>query len=354
MLRILSFILLSIIFYPDVSYSQNDLLWYAKPAVNFNEALPIGNGRIGVMVYGYIQNEYISLNENTLWSGGPDIKWNNPYAKKYLPLIREAALKGDYKKADSLCKFMQGPYTESYMPMADLNIEYKNISDSLNYKRTLKLDSAVATTTFTSDSTNYKRTAFASFPDSLIVIRHEADKKGAITFNILLASKLRFSIKTINNNEIVLTGKCPKHVEPAYLWKIKEKDAVQYGDEGMSFTVRVKIIHEGGLLIADDKGLHLTNADAATILITAATSFNGFDKSPSREEKNDVLIAEQVMSKASANPYQVLLKNHINDYKPFYGRVSYNFGRSGNEFLPGGTMNLSPQARMNLCQQMND
>ena len=102
------------------------------------------------MVYGRVQNEYISLNENTLWSGGPDIKWNNPDAKKYLPLVREAALKKEYKKADSLSKFMQGPYTESYMPMADLNIVYNNIHDSSNYKRTLDLDSAVATTTFKS------------------------------------------------------------------------------------------------------------------------------------------------------------------------------------------------------------
>ncbi|HTE28497.1 glycoside hydrolase family 95 protein [Flavitalea sp.] len=333
--KIISYIFMFLIFSPEIVYSQNKLL-YTKPAVNFNEALPLGNGRIGAMVYGRVQTEYISLNESTLWSGGPDIQWNNPDVKKYLPLIREAALKGEYKKADSLCKFMQGPYTESYMPMADLNIEYKNISDSSNYRRMLNLDSAVATTTFKSDNINFKRTAFASFPDSVIVIRNEADKKAALSFDILLASKLHFNIKTINNNEIILTGKCPKHVEPAYLWKIKEIDAMQYGDEGMSFTVRVKIIHEGGRLMADDKGLHLSNANAATILVTAATSFNGFDKSPSRQGKNNALIAEQAMQKATSKTYSDLLNNHINDYKPFYERVRYDFGKSHNEYLSAG------------------
>jgi alpha-L-fucosidase 2 len=352
--KIILFIFLYLIFRADTAYSQKDLLWYKKPAINLNEALPIGNGRIGAMVHGRVQNEYISLNENSLWSGGPEIKWNNPYAKKYLPLIREAALKGDYKKADSLCKFMQGPYTESYMPMADLNIEYQNIVDSLDYKRTLNLDSGVATTTFTSDATNYKRTAFASFPDSVIVIRHEADKKGAISFNILVASKLRFNIKTINNNEIVLTGKCPKHVEPAYLWKIKEKDAVQYGDEGMTFTVHVKVINEGGRLLADNNGLHLVNADAATILITAATSFNGFDKSPSKQGKNDAWIAEQVMQKASAKAYSVLLKNHVNDYKPFYERVSYAFGKVNESVPTGDNESLATDERLRRMSSQFD
>jgi hypothetical protein len=331
--RIYSIIFFYMIFCPGTAYSQKDLLWYTRPSVNFNEALPIGNGRIGAMAYGRVLNEYISLNENTLWSGGPDIKWNNPDAKKYLRSIREAALKGEYKKADSLCKFMQGPYTESYMPMADLNIVYKNISDSSNYSRSLNLDSAIVTTIFSSGGITYKRTVFASFPDKVIVIRNEAGKKSALSFDILLASKLHFTIKTTNNNEIILTGKCPKHVEPAYLWRIKEKDAVQYGDEGMSFTVRLKVLHEGGKLVADNRGLHLSDADAASILITAATSFNGFDTSPSKHGKNDAMIAELAMQKALSKAYANLLSNHIKDYKPFYERVTYNFGKSSNDKL---------------------
>ena len=261
-----------------------DILWYAKPAINFNEALPIGNGRMGAMMYGRVQSEYISLNEQTLWSGSPDIKWNNPEAQTYLPLVREAALNGEYKQADSLCKFMQGPYTESYMPMADLFIHYRGVNDSLHYRRSLNLESAIATTIFQSNNIIFKRTAFASFPDKVIVIRNEADKNAAVSFDIMLSSKLHYSIKTINDNEIILSGKAPKHVEPVYLWKIKDADAIQYASnaegEGMTFEVCLKIINEGGNVSADDSSLHVENADAATILITSATSFNGYDVSP--------------------------------------------------------------------------
>jgi alpha-L-fucosidase 2 len=334
MYKLILFIVFYSIIYPDKVHAQKDVLWYKKPAINFNEALPVGNGRIGAMIYGGVKNEYISLNENTLWSGGPDIKWNNPDGKKYLPLVRAAALKGDYKKADSLSKFMQGPYTESYMPMADLSITYKNITDSSNYKRTLNLDSAVSTTTCKSNGINFKRIVFASFPDSVLVIRMESDKKKAISFDILLSSKLHFKIKAIANNEIVLTGKCPKHVDPVYMWEIKDRDAVQYGNEGISFTVRLKVLQEGGKLLADSKGLHLLQADAATILITASTSFNGFDVSPFKKGRNDALLEEKAMQIASRKSYDVLLSNHIKDYTRYYERVTIDFGKGNSENLP--------------------
>ncbi|MEP6682204.1 MAG: glycoside hydrolase family 95 protein [Parafilimonas sp.] len=315
-----------------------DILWYTKPAINFNEALPVGNGRMGAMIYGRVRDEYISLNEQTLWSGSPDIKWNNPGAKEYLPLVREAALNGEYKKADSLCKFMQGPYTESYMPMADLFIHYHDINDSLNYKRALNLDSAIATTTFQSNNITFKRTVFASFPGKVIVIRNEADKNAAISFDILLTSKLHYSMKTIKDNEIILSGKAPKHVEPVYLWKIKDADAIQYASdaagEGMTFEVCLKIINEGGKIFADDSSLHVKNADAATILITSATSFNGYNVSPVTYGKNASAIADAAMNNASSKLYSTLLSNHISDYKPIYERVTYNFGESKNADLP--------------------
>ncbi|MEO8111452.1 MAG: glycoside hydrolase family 95 protein [Ginsengibacter sp.] len=313
-------------------------LWYKSPAVNFNDALPVGNGRMGAMVYGGAQSEYISLNEQTLWSGSPDIKWNNPEAKNYLPLVRAAALKGEYKKADSLCKFMQGPYTESYMPMADLFINYKNIYDSSKYKRILNLDSAIATTTFQSNKIGYKRTVLASFPDNVIVIRNEADNKASLSFNVRLSSKLHYSVTTINNNEIILKGKAPKHVVPAYLWKIQGDAAVQYASdstgEGMTFEVHLKIINEGGTINANDSSLRVANANTATILITSATSFNGYDVSPVKHGKNPSLMAEAAMNKASAKAYSILLSNHLNDYKPLYERVSYDFGNTKNDNLP--------------------
>lgn len=323
---------------PELSaQSAGNTLWYTKPAINFNEALPVGNGRMGGMVYGRVQHEYISLNESTLWSGDPDISWNNPGAKKYLPLVREAALKGEYRKADSLCKFMQGPYTESYMPMADLFINYHNTSDSLNYKRTLSLDSALVSTSFASNNINYKRIVFTSFPDSVFIMRHEADKRGSISFDINLSSKLHYTIQTINKNQIILKGKCPAHVEPAYLWKIQGDLAVQYAkdlNKGMTFEVCLKVLNEGGTITAGETSLHISNADAATVLITSATSFNGFNTSPVTNGKNPSTIAEANMQHASSKPYKALLSNHVADYKPIYKRVNYDFGSSSAINLP--------------------
>src|SRR5436190_993081 len=164
-------------------------IWFARPSVNWNEALPIGNGRMGAMIYGGVATEHMQFNEQTLWSGAPR-NWNNPGAKQYLPLVREATLKGEYKKAYSLSRFMQGPYTESYLPMADLIINYPGIADSSFYSRELNIDSAISKIIFTDKGTIFTRRAFASFPDQVIVIRHSSNKKGTISFNTLLSSKL--------------------------------------------------------------------------------------------------------------------------------------------------------------------
>jgi len=319
----------------DNSYAST--LWYSHPAVNWNEALPIGNGRLGAMIYGGVKTEHIQLNEQTLWSGGPR-NWNNPEAKKYLPWVRQAALSGDYKKADSLSKFMQGPYTESYLPMADLFITYDGTTDSLSYKRSLSLDSAVNKVVFSGENITYTRTAFSSFPDQVIVLRQSSDKKRKISFSAALTSKLHYTIHAVSQNHLVLKGKCPTHVEPAYLWKIKEKEAVQYPDsepaEGMTFEVHVLIKNEGGTIVADDKNITIINADAATIIISAATSYNGFTKSPGWQGKDPSVDAGKFLANASLKSYNDLLKRHVQDYQPIFRRVHFYLGESGNKNLP--------------------
>jgi len=305
------------------------MLNYTRPAINFNEALPVGNGRMGAMVYGRLTDEYLSLNEATLWSGDPGITWNNPSAKQYLPLVREAALRGDYKRADSLCKFMQGPYTESYMPMADLHIRYKDIQEVTGYKRTLNLDSAIATTNFFNNGVQIKRTVFASFPDSVLVIHEEAGQSKNISFVLSISSKLHYRIQTGNGNEILLTGKCPKHVAPAYLWKIKNAEAIQYdstNSRGMAFMVCIRILQQGGTITADDTSLHVTGANTTTILITSATSFNGYNTSPVKAGKNFTLIATAAMRKACSKSYHQLLERHVRDYQSLYKRVFFQLG----------------------------
>ncbi len=325
-------------------------MWYTKPSVNWNEALPIGNARLGAMVFGGVAKERISLNEQTLWSGGPT-DGNNPAAKQYLPRVREAALNGNYKKADSLSKFMQGPYTESYMPMADLMIDYKNISDSSSYIRELDLDSALTKVKFWGAQKEYTRTAFASFPDQVIVLKQSCNIKESISFHAKLTSKLRHTIHAVSANHIVLKGRCPKHVVPAYLWKVKEKEAVQYVEnvkgEGMHFEVHLLIQNEGGKIKVDQDGITIDNADAATLLISAATSYNGYDKSPGLNGKDPSVEAMKYLEEASKKSFEELKDNHINDYQPIFRRASFYLGESNNK-------NLSTDVRLKHMKTYTD
>lgn len=312
-------------------------MWYKKPAVNWNEALPIGNGRMGAMVHGRVKAEIIQLNEQTLWSGGPR-NWNNPDAKKYLPLVRKAALEGNYRKADSLSKFMQGPYTESYMPMADVVIRYPYLSDSASYTRELDLDNAITTVKFKNKGEVHTRQAFASFPDKVVVMRHTSSKKGTISFKVGLTSKLHFKVYVLSSNHLVLKGKCPRHVEPAYLWRIKNEQAVQYAEneegEGMTFEVHLMVKNESGKISADGQGIMVEGADAATFIFSAATSYNGFDKSPGLSGKDSSLEALPILEDAWTKTFDALKQRHIEDHQSFFRRFNLFLGESKYKNLP--------------------
>lgn len=176
-------IILSLFALPNFLFAQNDLkLWYNKPADLWTEALPLGNGRLGAMVFGKVNEELIQLNESTLWSGGP-VKTNvNPQAASYLPLIRDALFKDeDYEKAGELTKKLQGLYSESYMPLGNLMIrqQFKSTT-ATDYYRDLNIADAIATTKFTIDGIEYKKEIFSSAPDQVIVIKSSANKPGAV------------------------------------------------------------------------------------------------------------------------------------------------------------------------------
>jgi len=157
------------------SQSRELTLWYKRPADVWTEALPLGNGRLGAMVFGKVGEELLQLNEATLWSGGP-VKDNvNPESKTYLPLVREALFKQDYDKANELVKKMQGVFSQNYLPLADLSIKQR-FSDTITtaYKRELNIQDAVSVASFTINGIEYKREMFISAPAQVIVIRLSA------------------------------------------------------------------------------------------------------------------------------------------------------------------------------------
>ena len=147
-------------------------LWYKQPAQEWVEALPLGNGRLGAMVFGKVNKELVQLNEETLWSGRPVDLDPNPDAVKYLPLVREALFAGDWRKATDLCHKMQGDYTQSYLPMADLEIDYGFSNEEVEeYKRELDISKAVSKISFVKEGITYKRELFVSAPDQLVLMK---------------------------------------------------------------------------------------------------------------------------------------------------------------------------------------
>jgi alpha-L-fucosidase 2 len=302
------------------------ILWYRQPAREWVEALPIGNARLGAMVFGGVATERLQLNEETLWSGGPK-DWNNPEARTILPLVREAIFAGDYAKADELCHQMQGPYTQSYQPLGDVFLDFTDKAEYTEYVRDLDLDRAVATTRYQQEGNRFTREVFASFPDQLILMRLTCSLPGQLSCTLRLDSTLRHSLHADDSGLLILKGAVPIHVEPEYR---RIEPSIIYADaperEGMTFEIHLRVRVDGGAIEAGDNALRITAADAVTVQISAATSFNGFDKSPGREGKNPARIAARYLDNAADQPYATLRERHIEDYQRLFKRVDLHLG----------------------------
>lgn len=307
----------------------NSKLWYVKPAAQWVEALPLGNGKIGAMVFGGVEEELIQLNESTLWSGGPVQGNENPESATYLPLIRAALKEEDYTRANELTKKMQGLFSESFLPMGDVLIKQDfNGAKPSAYYRDLDLQNAVAHTYFTVKGIKYKRELFTSFPDNVMIMRITASRKGALNLKVSLRSLLQNQVAARGRNELVLSGKAPAHLDPSY-YNPKGRNPIVYGDiagcNGMRFQYRIHAKHrDGDVSVSKHRELHVKNATEVLFYITAATSFNGFDKCPDSEGKDEDKIAAAQINKSVTRTYAQLLKNHTIDYQRYFNRVSFS------------------------------
>jgi alpha-L-fucosidase 2 len=164
------------------------VLWFKKPADKWTDALPIGNGRLGAMVFGGVREERLQLNEDTLWSGAPR-DWNNPDALKHLPEVRRLALEEqDYVGADKVCRQMQGPFAEAYQPLGDLHIKLDHGDEVSDYRRELDLDTGIARTSYRIGEAQYVREAFVSAVDQVIVVRMTTTAEAGLKFTVAIDS----------------------------------------------------------------------------------------------------------------------------------------------------------------------
>ena len=291
-------------------------LKYDKPTDNkdFGAALPIGNGRLGAKIFGNVTSEVLNLNDITLWSGGPDLsnKQSNANGPIILAKVREALAGGYYKKADSLVRFMEGRNSEYYEPLATIYLDFDNSANYTNYSRILDIDRAIVTIRYRVNHINYTREIFASYPDQVIVMRIYSDQNGSVSFNSRMETQLQGSTRK-EGNVMVVDGRAPIH--------IKGNNVTWDEHKGTRFDSRLNLITSGGKITGNTNGLSVANADTAVLLFSAATSFNGIDKEPGTQGKDEEAIAKEYMAKASTKTYQQLLYNHLKDYHSMFRRL---------------------------------
>jgi alpha-L-fucosidase 2 len=307
------------------------LLWYRRPATQWVEALPLGNGRLGAMVFGGVVEERLQLNDDTLWSGGPK-DWNNPKARAVLPEMRRAVLAGDSMAADRLAKQMMGPFTQSYQPLGDLSIVFEHGDVGREYRRDLDLAAAVATVRYRVGDATFTREIVASQPAQIIAIRLSVDRPERLTFVARLSSLLRSSTETADQ-DLRLRGRAPSHVDPSYH---DQAVPVVYDEHvGMRFEARLRALTRDGRTRVDQDGLHVEGASEVLLLLAAATSFNGFDKSPALDGRDEARIVEQQVSQAAAESWSALRDAHVADHQALMRRVTFDVGpASANEDIP--------------------
>ena len=283
---------------------QPNKLWYNKPAYAFEESLPLGNGKLGALVYGGANNDSIQLNDITLWTGVPVNPNEGGEAYKWIPKIREALFKEDYKTADSLQHYVQGHNSEFYQPLGMINIKDCNQGEFTDYYRELSLDNSLATVRYRRNGIQYTKEYFASHPDKMIAIKLSASQKRAINSDISLTSLIPHQVKA-SRGQLTMTG----HV---------------LGDEANSthYCAMLQVKNTDGKVWASDSVLHLKDVSEAIIYLINETSYNGFDKHPVKEGAPYIEnVADDAWHLANFT-YDEFKQRHIADYKKLFDRVS--------------------------------
>jgi alpha-L-fucosidase 2 len=300
-------------------------LHYDKPAEVWTEALPIGNGRLGAMVFGRPGEELLQLNEATLWSGGPVATHLNPGAPAALAQAREALARGDYAAGAALARKIQGPYTESYQPLGDLLIR-QDLRDTAvtGYRRSLNIRDGIAATSFTVNGVRYEREVFASAPDQVIVVRLHADRPRQLNLEVETKSPMRSDSAVGGGDTLVLQGKAPAHVDPT---NVKyNPEPIIYEDptrcRGMRFELIVKPIVKDGRVEAQGKRLRVRDATEVVLLLSAATSFAGYDKCPDSAGKDQHALALAHLERAARRDFAALRTAHVTDFRSMFDRLS--------------------------------
>ena len=288
-------------------------LWYAQPAKVWMESLPIGNGRLGAMTYGGIEEEKLALNESTMWSGQYNENQNKPFGREKMNQLRKLFFEGKLSEGNRIAgDNLHGNQTSfgTHLPIGDLKMQFIYPEGKVTgYRRSLSLDEAISSVSFNSGGVNYKREYFATNPDNVLVLRLTADKQKSITMNMGL-DLMRQADLSVEDNQLVFTGKV---------------DFPLHGPGGVCFEGRIAVLADNGEVKMEQSEVGIKEADAVTLIVDVRTDY----KSPDYK----TLCADGV-KKAAAKSYDELKQAHIKDYNTLYNRVSIHFGQDANRALP--------------------
>jgi alpha-L-fucosidase 2 len=285
-------------------------LWYRQPADKWVEALPVGNGRLGCMIFGGVETERLQLNEDSLWSGGPRPNADRPDAWTHLSEIRELLFEGKYIQAERLTnKYMtnqgggfDGAYNGAFQTLGNLTFEFEHDSKRVGaYRRTLDLDTAIAEVTYLVGGASFKREIFSSPVDQVIVVRIACDKPGKISFTAKLSRPADAKARFTAPDGIVMRGKCD-------------------GGTGMKFEAHLKAISIGGKVSGSGNTLRVDSADEVILLLAAATDYRG---------KDQTALCEKQIAGASDKTFAALRDEHVAAHQELFRRVELNLGKTG-------------------------
>ncbi len=284
-------------------------IWMNRPAESWNEALPVGNGRLGAMIFGGIEKERLQLNEESVWTGAPG--WDaNPKALKALPEVRKLLFAGKYREAEKLTQenimgTVNRDEKSSYQTLGDLTLDFGQLRGVTSYRRELDIENAIAKVTYTANQVSYIREIFSSFPDQALVVRLSADKPGAVTFTARLSRPGNKASIAAHDNEIIMR----EHIG---------------GGIGVIMESHLRVIADGGTLVSGGDSIRTEKANSVIIFLTAATNYSGNDPT---------IMASSRMESVAKRSYSAIREDHIADYQSYFKRVSLDLGSGdGNYF----------------------
>ncbi len=296
-------------------------LTYGRPASDWVEAMPLGNGHLGAMVFGDPLSERIQLNEATLWSGGPR-DCTNADASRHLPAIREAIFARQFATAEELCRKMQGPWTQAYQTLGDLRIEFADAGTPTDYRRGLDLASAIAFTEYSTPRGRFRRECFVSNPDRALVMKFTATDGARLSFRASFSTPHPDAINPAPDQpgELVLAGRAAYHVDPPNHGSDRP---IRYApDRGMQFEVRLHVETRNGRIERTADSLTVTDATEATLILATATNFAGFECDPESSTVDPTSLTREALGRAHAMSFELLRERHVADHGELFSRVA--------------------------------